>query len=143
MRRGFFFRRSHPDGGLYRRPALTYPEIHSFVSRVLAPVAALVMCARLVSQRHSSGTSSWGPLLSAAALPVTLYFSRIMLQCMLYQLLLNGLSSTTFRPTNTLPTRRISILLNMFGQSSSNSFTNSARTLLTPPAVPMLYEPDW
>lgn len=50
MRRSFFLRSPRSDEGLYRRPALTWLEIHSPVSRALAPVAALAMCARLVPQ---------------------------------------------------------------------------------------------
>ena len=42
------------------------------------------------------------------------FFSRIMLQYILHQLLLNGLSGTTFRLINTLLTHRTSILSNMF-----------------------------
>ena len=45
----------------------------------------------------------------------TLYFSRIMLQCILHQLLPNGLSSTISRWMNALPTCRTLIPSNMSG----------------------------
>ena len=52
-------------GSLYHRPALTWSVIHSAIVRDLAPVEALVMCERLVSQRYSSETSSLDALLLA------------------------------------------------------------------------------
>ena len=70
-------------------------------------------------------------------------FSRILSQCILQHLLLNGLSSKTFRSMNTLPTRRTSIPSSVSWQSSSDSFTNSIQISLTPLAFPMLLEPDW
>ena len=74
---------------------------------------------------------------------VTLYSSKIILQGVLHRLLLHGLSSATFRSINTLPIRRTSIQSNMSVYSSSNSFSNSIQIPLTPPAVPILQEPDW
>ena len=44
--------------GLYRRSWQTWLAVHSRVLRNLASVADRVMCERLVSHRHSSGTSS-------------------------------------------------------------------------------------
>ena len=58
---------SCPLGGLYRLTERTLLEIHSRVSRVLASVAALVICVRLVSQWYSLTASLAGALRSAAA----------------------------------------------------------------------------
>ena len=61
--------------GLYRRPALTWPVVRSAVVRDLGSVETLVMCEGLVSQRYSSGISSLGALLPAAALANSSAFS--------------------------------------------------------------------